>query len=56
MSREKGTYVIEAGPNFKQIAHNTFAADRSVFNASPAIVDGRIYLRSDKAIYSIGEK
>ncbi|MSU77886.1 MAG: serine/threonine protein kinase [Gemmataceae bacterium] len=56
VTRENGTYVIEASPTFKQLAHNTFAADRSVFNASPAIVEGRIYLRSDRAIYCIGEK
>ncbi len=56
VSREAGTFVVEASPTFKQVAHNTFAADRSIFNASPAIVDGRIFLRSDRAIYCIGEK
>src|SRR5262249_18390807 len=36
VSRTTGTYVIEAAPAFKLLAHNAFASDASVFNASPA--------------------
>lgn len=56
VSRERGTYVVAATPEFKQLAHNTFAGDRSVFNASPAIADGRLYLRSDRFLYCIGKR
>jgi outer membrane protein assembly factor BamB len=56
VSREKGTYVIEAKPKFELVAHNVIADDKSVFNATPALEDGRIYLRSDKYLYCIGKK
>ncbi len=55
VSRTKGTYVIEAKPEFKLLAHNTLD-DPSVFNGSPAVVDGRLLLRSDRALYCIGKK
>src|SRR5947209_7708094 len=45
-----------AGPQFKLLAHNEFASDTSVFNASPAIAEGRIYLRSDQALYCVGSQ
>jgi outer membrane protein assembly factor BamB len=52
VSRRSGTYVFEADPQMKQVAHNP-ALDDSDFNATPAIVNGRMYLRSDKALYCI---
>lgn len=55
VSREKGTYVVAAKPTFQLLAHNTFADDTSVFNATPAIEDGRIYLRSDQNLFCIGK-
>jgi outer membrane protein assembly factor BamB len=56
VSRTDGVYVLAAGPTFKQLAHNVFKSDTSVFNASPAISDGCIYLRSDRYLYCIGKK
>ena len=35
VSRKDGTYVVEAEPKFKQLAHNKIEPDKSVFNASP---------------------
>lgn len=55
VSRAKGTYVVAAGPQFKLLAHNVFDGDTSVCNGSPAIADGRIYLRSDRFLYCIGK-
>jgi outer membrane protein assembly factor BamB len=55
VSRTRGTYVIDAKPEFKILAHNTLG-DTSVFNASPAVVDGRLLLRSDRALYCIGKQ
>jgi len=56
VSRKKGTYVIAAKPELELVAHNVISTDRSVFNASPAISDGQILLRSDRYLYCIGEK
>ncbi len=56
VSRTDGVYVVAASPTFKQLAHNVIKSDPSVFNASPAIADGRLYLRSDRYLYCIGKK
>ncbi len=56
VSQQKGTYVVQAGPKFKQIAHNTFADDNSRTNASPVVSNGQLLLRTDKAIYCLGNK
>ena len=55
VSRFDGTIVYQPGDEFKQIAHNRFS-DESMFNASPAVVDGKILIRSDSALYCIGSK
>ena len=56
VSREEGAFVLEAGPEFKQLAHNQIADDRSIFNGSPVVSNGRLLLRSDKFLYCIGQK
>ncbi len=56
VSRTRGTYVVEAGPKFKQLAHNTLEPDRSVFNASPAVSDSQLLLRSDRYLYCLGKE
>ncbi|WP_197455444.1 hypothetical protein [Stieleria neptunia] len=45
---------MAAKPEFEQLAHNRLD-DRSTFNASPIVADGKLYLRSDKYLYCIGE-
>lgn len=55
VSRTDGVYVVAAEPTFKQLAHNVIKSDPSVFNASPAIADGQLYLRSDRYLYCIGK-
>jgi hypothetical protein len=55
VTRRNGTLVLEAKPEMAQLAHNKLAADSSQFNASPAVADGRIYLRSDRYFYAIGK-
>jgi outer membrane protein assembly factor BamB len=45
--------VVKAGATFEKLATNTLP-DR--FIASPAVSDGRIYLRGGKALYAIGGK
>jgi outer membrane protein assembly factor BamB len=55
LTRFDGLFVVNA-TNFKKLAHNTFEGDNSIFNASPAIANGRIYIRSNKYLYCIGKK
>lgn len=54
VTRNGGTYVLAAKPEFEELAHNTLD-DRSTFNASPIVAHGRLYLRSDKFLYCIGK-
>ena len=53
VTRKSGTFVLEAQPTFKVLAHNTFASDDSEFNASPAVNEGRLFLRSDRFLYCL---
>jgi outer membrane protein assembly factor BamB len=55
VSRWGGTFVFEAKPEFKLLAHNKLEGDGSQFNGTPAISNGQIFLRSDEALYCIGE-
>lgn len=54
VTRTGGTFVLALGPQFKIIAHNKFESDESDFNGSPAISNGRIFLRSNRFLYCIG--
>jgi outer membrane protein assembly factor BamB len=49
--QEGTTVVIKHGPTYEVIARNTLDDG---FNASPALVDGEIYLREFRNLYSIG--
>jgi outer membrane protein assembly factor BamB len=51
--QEGTTLVIKHGPAYSVIAKNVLDDG---FNASPALVDGEIYLRGFKYLYSIGER
>lgn len=53
VTRYSGTYVLAAKPEFEMLATNQLDDD-STFNASPAVVDGRILIRSDRHLYAIG--
>lgn len=48
-------YVIEAKPEFKVLAVNSLN-DGSEFNSTPAISEGKLYVRSNKYLYCIAEK
>lgn len=54
-SRKNGTFVLAAKPTFEVLAKNTLSSDDSQVNATPAVEGNRLYLRSDKALYCIGE-
>lgn len=53
-SRENGTFVYPASPEFRLLAHNMFEDDDSVFHATPALSGGQIFLRSDRYLYCVG--
>ena len=55
VTRQRGTFVLSAGPEFEQLAHNAIAGDGSIFNASPTVSNGHLLLRSDKYLYCIGQ-
>ena len=55
VSRESGAYVLAATPEYKLLAQNDLSPDKSVFNASPVVSNGQLLLRSDKALYCIGQ-
>ena len=50
------TVVIAASPKFEKLAESTLESNRGVFNSSPAISGNRIILRSNHALYCLGEK
>ncbi len=54
VTRLDGTVVLALQPEFQKLAHNHLGDD-SVFNATPTISNGQLLLRSDKALYCIGE-
>ncbi len=56
VSRRNGTFVLEAGAKFKELAHNGFADDNSRTNASPIAHDGCLLLRTDQYLYCLGTK
>jgi len=56
VSRNDGTYVVDASPKFSVAAHNTIKGDDSVFNASPAVSDSQLILRSDRFLYCVGKR
>ena len=55
-TKNGGCYVIDAKPEFKLLASNQLAEDGSEFNATPAISDGQLFVRSNRRLYCIGTK
>jgi outer membrane protein assembly factor BamB len=56
VSQGKGTFVVAAQPEFELLAHNVFEDDDSRINASPAVSNGQLLLRTDRHLYCIGAK
>ncbi|WP_442508533.1 PQQ-binding-like beta-propeller repeat protein [Novipirellula sp. SH528] len=54
VTRRSGTIVYAPNDEFKPIAQNKFAGDETDFNASPAVSDGKLYLRSNQSLYCVG--
>lgn len=56
VSQHNGTYVVAAQPKFELLAHNKFEDDDSRANASPAVSNGHLFLRTDRNLYCVGAK
>lgn len=56
LTRFDGVHVFTAGDKFAKLAHNEFEGDTSIFNASPALSKGRLYIRSNAYLYCIGKR
>jgi len=56
VSRIDGTFVVPAKGEFSVESVNKFESDSSVFNGSPIVDSGKLYLRSDKYLYCVGKK
>ncbi len=54
LGRSGTTYLVPAEPRFELLATNPLGEPGEVFNGSPALVGGRLLIRSDRAIYCIG--
>lgn len=56
VSRANGTFVIEPSADGLQVlAQNKIEGDETLFNATPAVARGKLLLRSQKALYCVGE-
>jgi outer membrane protein assembly factor BamB len=53
VNEEGTTFVVQAGPEPKILSKNEI---KDTILATPAIANGAIFLRSDKALYCIGSK
>lgn len=57
LSEDGTTVVLEPGPAMKVVARNKFAvAGDEIFRASPAVCEGQLLLRSDRALYCVGTR
>lgn len=55
-TRDNGVVVLKAAPEYLELARNEIVTDESLFNASPAISDGSIFLRTNGYLYRIANK
>ncbi|MDE0839512.1 MAG: PQQ-binding-like beta-propeller repeat protein, partial [Kiritimatiellae bacterium] len=55
VSKKRGTVVLAAGKEFKQLARN-YLDDDNRFNGTPVISNSQILLRSDRFLYCIGKQ
>ena len=55
VTRRGGTIVYSPGDKFEPIARNKFDGDKTDFNATPAVSDGKLFLRSNQALYCVGK-
>ncbi|MDF1816436.1 MAG: PQQ-binding-like beta-propeller repeat protein [Verrucomicrobiales bacterium] len=55
VSRTAGTFIIEAKPEYKLVRVNKIEGDAGRFQGTPAVSGNRLFLRSETALYCIGQ-
>ena len=55
-TRDSGVVVLKAVPEYVELARNEIKSDEDLFNASPAVSEGSIYLRTNGYLYRIAEQ
>lgn len=53
VTRNGTTFVVNPGSKLEKIGENSFESDESLFNATPAVTDSEIFIRSEKKLYCI---
>ncbi len=53
-TRNDGVFVTSSKPELDVLHQNRFESDSSMFNATPAVSGGELFLRSDTYLYCIG--
>lgn len=53
-TRDAGVVVLDAIPEYKEVATNVIASDETLVNASPAVSGDQLLLRTDQYLYCIG--
>ncbi|MCI0683818.1 MAG: PQQ-binding-like beta-propeller repeat protein [Gemmataceae bacterium] len=56
LTRSDGLFVLDAAKKFDTLSRVEFDGDDSLFNASPAVSAGRLYLRSNAYLYCLGKR
>ena len=54
--RNGDVFVLKLGPKFEQLAVNRLESAEGDFNASPAVSDGELFLRSSRTLFCIAEE
>ncbi len=52
-TRNSGLFVLEGSPKMQLLKQNRFESDSSVFNATPAVDKGQLFLRSYTHLYCV---
>jgi hypothetical protein len=55
VTRTGATHIVKASDSYEKIRENSFEGDNSRFNATPAISNGQMFIRSDKKLYCIAK-
>ena len=55
-TRDQGVVVLAAEPEYRELAQNVIASDEGLANASPAVSNNQLLLRTDSYLYCIGQQ
>ncbi len=54
-TRGSGVLVLQSSNELQIVAQNRFESDKSIFNATPAVDAGQLFLRSDAYLYCVSQ-